>query len=249
MAESTGSSLGAAIVIGVAFLAGSFMVKSGLDDQSAKLTEVVASLGKMEEAFRAGGGGGRPMPQRAEGPPMPDPSKVHAVDVSKAPVRGDKNAAVTIVAFSDFQCPFCNRVNPTLAKLLETYPGKVKVAFKHLPLRIHPDAPAAHAAAEAAGRQGKFWEMYDKIFANQRDLKPETFVVYATEIGIDVEQFKKDVNDPSVKAKIESDSDEAEKLGVAGTPAFFINGKYLSGAQPYETFQKLVDEQLAAAKG
>jgi len=245
MAESGGSNIGAAIIIGIAFLAGSFMVKSGLDDQSAKLSEVVGSIGKVEESFRAMGGG-RPTPQRAEGPPMPDPSKVHTVDVANAPIRGEKDAAVTIVAFSDFQCPFCNRVNPTLAKLLETYPGKVRVAFKHLPLRIHPDAPAAHAAAEAAGRQGKFWEMYDKIFANQRDLKPETFVVYATELGLDVPKFQKDVADPTLKAKIDADMKEAEKLGVAGTPAFFINGKYLSGAQPFETFQKMVEEQLAA---
>jgi protein-disulfide isomerase len=244
MADSGGSSIGAAILIALAFLGGSWMVKSGLDQQAEQLTAVVATLDKVEEALRAGGGpGGRP--QRAEGPPTPDPNKVHAVDVASSPIRGDKSAKITIVAFSDFQCPFCNRVNPTLAKLLETYPGKVRVAFKHLPLRIHPDAPAAHAAAEAANRQGKFWEMYDKIFANQRDLKPETFKKYAQEIGLDVAKFDKDVADPSVKAKIDADSKEADKLGVAGTPAFFINGKYLSGAQPYETFQKMVDEQLA----
>lgn len=245
MANSGGSSIGAAVVIGIAFLGGSLFVKSGLDGQAEQLTQVVASLGKVEEAVRAGGMG-RPMPQRAEGPPMPDPAKVHAVDVGSAPIRGDQDAKITVVAFSDFQCPFCNRVNPTLAKLLETYPGKVRIAFKHLPLRIHPDAPAAHAAAEAAHRQGKFWEMHDKIFANQRDLKPETFTRYATELGLDVAKFEKDVNDAAVKARIESDMREAEKLGVAGTPAFFINGKYLSGAQPFESFQRIVDEQLAA---
>jgi len=243
MAESSGSSIGAAIVIGVAFLGGSYLVKSGLDGQSAKLTELVASVAKVEDAVRSGGLG-RPMPQRADAPAMPDPDKVHTVDITNAPIRGDKNAKVTIVAFSDFQCPFCNRVNPTLAKLLETYPGKVRLAYKHLPLRIHPDAPGAAAAAEAAHRQGKFWEMYDKIFANQRDLKPETFKKYATELGLDVAKFEKDMADPSVKARIDADSKEADSLGVAGTPAFFINGKYLSGAQPYETFQKMVDEQL-----
>lgn len=243
MADSSGSSIGAAVVIGIAFLAGSWMVKSGLDSQSAQLAELVASLGKVEEAVRAGGMG-RPMPPRAEGPPMPDPNKVYAVDVSNAPIRGDENAKITIAAFSDFQCPFCNRVNPTLAKLLETYPGKVRVAFKHMPLRIHPDAPAAHAAAEAAGRQGKFWEMHDKIFANQRDLKPETFERYAQELGLDVARFRKDVADPAVKGRIDADMREAEKLGVGGTPAFYINGKFLSGAQPFESFQKIVDEQL-----
>jgi protein-disulfide isomerase len=151
---------------------------------------------------------------------------------------------VTVVAFSDFQCPFCARVNPTLAKLLADYPGKVRVAFKHMPLRIHPDAPAAHAAAEAAGRQGKFWEMHDKIFANQRELTPEKFKQYAAELNLDAALFEKDSADPAIKAKIDADLKEAEKLGVAGTPAFFINGKYLSGAQPYENFKKLVDEAL-----
>jgi protein-disulfide isomerase len=237
------SNLVAAIVVGVAFLVGSLVVKSGLDGQSEQLGAVAAAVGKVEEAVRAGGLGGRP--QRAEGPPQPDPSKKHEVNLAGAPIRGDAKAAVTIVTFSDFQCPFCNRVNPTLAKLLETYPDKVRVAFKHLPLRIHPDAPAAHAAAEAASRQGKFWEMYDKIFANQRDLKPETFERYAQELALDVAKFKRDVADAGVKARIDADMREAEKLGVAGTPAFFINGRYLSGAQPYESFQKLVDEELA----
>lgn len=243
MANSGTSNIGAAVVIGLAFLAGSWMIKSGLDRQAEGLTVVAASLGELDDAMRAGGGG-RP-PQRAEGPSGPDPAKEHAVDVSTAPIRGDKDAKVTVVAFSDFQCPFCNRVNPTLAKLLETYPGKVRIAFKHMPLRIHPDAPAAHAAAEAAGRQGKFWEMYDKIFANQRELTPEKFKQYAAELNLDAAQFEKDRNDPAVKAKVDADIKEAEKLGVAGTPAFFINGKYLSGAQPYENFKKLVDEALA----
>jgi len=204
----------------------------------------VASIAKVEDAVRSGGLG-RPMPPRADVPMGPDPSKEHSVDVASAPIRGEKDAKVTVVMFSDFQCPFCNRVNPTLTKLLESYPGKVRLAYKYLPLRIHPDAPGAAAAAEAAHRQGKFWEMYDKIFANQRDLKPETFKRYATELGLDVAQFQKDAADPAVKARIDADSKEADKLGVAGTPAFFINGRYLSGAQPYESFQKLVDEQLA----
>jgi protein-disulfide isomerase len=243
MANSGNSNIGAAVVIGLAFLAGAWMIKSGLDGQTEQLAALTASLGEVEDAVRTGGIG-RP-PQRADVPSGPDPGKEHAVDVATAPIRGDKDAAVTIVAFSDFQCPFCNRVNPTLTKLLADYPGKVRIAFKHMPLRIHPDAPAAHAAAEAAGRQGKFWEMYDKIFANQRELTPEKFQQYAAELNLDAAQFEKDRNDPAVKAKIDADVKEAEKLGVAGTPAFFINGRYLSGAQPYENFKKLVDEVLA----
>ena len=134
-----------------------------------------------------------------------------------SPFFARNGAKVTIVAFSDFQCPFCGRVNPTLAKLLETYPGKVRVAFKHMPLRIHPDAPAAHAAAEAAGRQGKFWEMYDKIFANQRELAPEKFKQYATELNLDAALFEKDSADPAIKAK----ADASGLFPATSTPAEF----------------------------
>ena len=177
---------------------------------------------------------------------MPDPSKRYSVEVGSAPIRGGKDAKLTIVEFSDFQCPFCGRVNPTLAQINQTYGDKVRVAFKHLPLRIHPDAPAAHAAAEAAHRQGKFWEMHDKIFANQRELKPEKFRDYAKEIGIDLVKFEQDVVSPDVKKRIDADSQEAEKLGVSGTPAFFINGRQLTGAQPFDAFKRVIDEELQA---
>jgi protein-disulfide isomerase len=122
----------------------------------------------------------------------------------------------------------------------------VRIVFKHLPLRIHPRAPAAHAAAEAAHRQGKFWEMHDRIFENQRELAPEKYVEYAQEMGLDVERFKKDVAAAAVKSRVDGDAQEAEKLGVTGTPAFFVNGKFLSGAQPFDAFKRLIDAELGA---
>jgi protein-disulfide isomerase len=121
----------------------------------------------------------------------------------------------------------------------------VRIVFKHMPLSIHPKAPAAHAAAEAAHRQGKFWEMHDKIFENQREMSPEKYVGYATEIGLDVEQFKKDVASPEVKSRIDADTQEAQKLGATGTPAFFVNGRFLSGAKPFESFKAMIDKELA----
>jgi protein-disulfide isomerase len=120
----------------------------------------------------------------------------------------------------------------------------VQVVFKHLPLRIHPKAPAAHAAAIAAGKQGKFWEMHDKIFANQREMSPEKYVEYATELGLNVDQFKADAASPEVKAVMDNDTKEAASLEVTGTPAFFINGRFLSGAQPFPSFQRIIDEEL-----
>ena len=124
----------------------------------------------------------------------------------------------------------------------------MRIVFKHMPLSIHPKAPAAHAAAEAAHRQGKFWEMHDKIFENQKELSPEKYVDYATEIGLDVEQFKQDVSSPEVKSRIDGDTKEAQKLGARGTPAFFVNGKYMSGAKPFDSFKVIIDKELAEKK-
>ncbi len=113
-----------------------------------------------------------------------------------------------------------------------------------MPLSFHKDAPAAHAAAEAALMQGKFWEMHDAIFKNQRDLKAPTFERYAKELGLDVAKFKKDLESKALRTRIEGDLAQAQSLGVSGTPAFFINGRFLSGAQPVSSFKRLIDEAL-----
>ena len=113
---------------------------------------------------------------------------------------------------------------------------------------MHPKAPAAHAAAEAAHQQGKFWEMHDKIFENQREMSPAKYEEWAAEIGLDVDKFKADVNSDAVKKRIEADKLEAAKLGTTGTPAFYINGLYLSGAKPFEAFKVVIDKELAAKK-
>ena len=163
------------------------------------------------------------------------------------PQIGSNDALVTVVEFSDFQCPFCNRVTPTLAKIQAEYGDKVKIAFKHMPLSIHPQAPQAHAASEAAHRQGKFWEMHDRIFKNQRDLSVATLEAHARAIGLDMDRYAKDVADAALKKKIDADMSQASKLGVTGTPSFFINGRYLSGAQPFDNFKRIIDEALEKA--
>ncbi len=113
--------------------------------------------------------------------------------------------------------------------------------FKHMPLSIHAKAAAAHAAAEAAYRQGKFWEMHDKIFEKQREMSPEKYLEYAAELSLDVEQFKKDITSKEVKSRIAADTKEAQKVGATGTPAFFVNGLFLSGAKPFEAFKEVID--------
>lgn len=168
------------------------------------------------------------------------------VDVKGSPVRGAKNAKVTIVEFSEFQCPFCKRVEPTLAKLLDEYKGKVKLVFKHNPLPFHPFAEGASKAALAAGYQGKFWEMHDKLYANQKALKIEDLKSYAKELGLNMSKFEKDMNKPAVAEKIKKDKADAAKAGARGTPTFFINGQRFVGAQPIDNFKKIIDAKLKA---
>jgi protein-disulfide isomerase len=170
---------------------------------------------------------------------------VYTLATEGAPALGPDTAKVTIVEFSDFQCPYCSRVYPTLQRLRQEYGDDVRIVFKHMPLSIHSKAPGAHAAAEAAKLQGKFWPMHDELFAGQRLLSDAQYEAWALEIGIDVEQFKRDAASEAVKQRVQSDLAEAEKLGVTGTPAFFINGRFLNGAVPYEQFAAIIDEELA----
>ncbi len=124
----------------------------------------------------------------------------------------------------------------------------MRIVFKHMPLPNHAKAPAAHAAAEAAYRQGKFWEMHDKIFEKQREMSPQKYEEYAAEIGLDIEQFKRDIGSSEVKRRIDADTQDAKKVGATGTPAFFVNGRFLSGAKPFEAFKAIIDKELAGKK-
>jgi protein-disulfide isomerase len=120
----------------------------------------------------------------------------------------------------------------------------VRVVWKHLPLAMHKNAPAAHQASVAAQKQGKFWEFHDKLFANQRNLKIDAFRQYAEELGLNMEQFEKDLLDVGNKGIVDKDSKEAASMGVTGTPGFFVNGRFLSGAKPFEEFAKLINAEL-----
>jgi protein-disulfide isomerase len=120
----------------------------------------------------------------------------------------------------------------------------VQVVWKNLPLPMHPNAKPAAAAAEAAHKQGKFWEMHDLIFANQRELSGEKYDEFAKKIGLDIDRFKKDLVSADVKKRLSEDGKEAQSLGVTGTPCFFINGRFMKGAQPFEKFKAIIDEEL-----
>jgi protein-disulfide isomerase len=227
----------AALILGVSIVAGALLIRGSLD-------ETVAQLATLTEAVENAPSAPAPSPSRAARPARPDPSRRYSVNTQGAPVRGNPEAKIAVVEFSDFQCPFCGRVTPTLAQVEREYGDDVRIVFKHLPLSIHPKAPAAHAASWAAHQQGKFWEMHDKIFENQRDLSDEAYLRYATELGLDLDRFTEDLASAEAKAAVAADVAEAGKLGVTGTPGFFINGRFLSGAQPFASFKSMIDEEL-----
>jgi protein-disulfide isomerase len=178
----------------------------------------------------------------AEAPPAPTgPVKI---DIGRAPSQGPKNAPIKVVMWSDFECPFCGRVNPSIEQLKKEYGDKVQIAFKHYPLPFHQHAKPAAIASLAAHRQGKFWEMHEKLFENQRALGEEDLIKYAGELGLNVDKFKKDLKDPELAAWVDQDMAEGSKVGVRGTPATFVNGRLISGAQPYPAFKTVVDEEL-----
>jgi protein-disulfide isomerase len=168
--------------------------------------------------------------QPAQRPSGPDPAKVYPVNLEGAPVKGKTSAPITIAEFSDFQCPFCSRVGPTIKQIEDVYGDRVKVVWKNLPLSFHQNAMPAALAAMAAHEQGKYWEYHDLLFANQKNLTRDDFIKYAKELKLDVPKFTAALDSAKHKSRIEADAAEAAKLGVTGTPAFFINGRFLNGA-------------------
>ena len=167
--------------------------------------------------------------------------------LAHSPRKGPKAAKVTIVEFSDFQCPFCSRVVPTLKQIHDTYPKDVAVVFVNQPLAFHAQARDAAKAFLAAGKQGKAWEMHDKMFANQQALQVAELEKYAKELGLNVDKFKKDMTDPKTEEMVAADQKLAGSVGADGTPTFFINGRELLGAQPFDSFKKIIDEEIVKA--
>jgi protein-disulfide isomerase len=159
--------------------------------------------------------------------------------------RGPTGAPITIVEFSDYQCPFCSRAEETVKKVMEEYKGKIRLFYRDYPLPFHDKAQKASEAALCAQEQGKYWEMHEKLFASQSALAVPQLKEHAKGLGLDAAKFDKCL-DSGDKAKVVETSKKAgEELGVNGTPHFFINGRPLSGAQPFEAFKKLIDIELA----
>ncbi|MGM0558219.1 MAG: DsbA family protein [Myxococcota bacterium] len=195
-------------------------------------------------------------------PPKPRPSARKKVDVAYVPVDADDpmtgetdSPLVTVVAFSDFQCPFCAKAAPTLEQIEKNYGDEVRIVFKQLPLPFHKQAEMAAEIALAAHAQGKFWEMHDLLFEKQREMKGKSDAEMvqwsrelAAEIGADPDKLAQQVDQRANKREITEESKLAGRVGARGTPNFFINGHRLTGAQPYPKFETVIDEQLAIAR-
>lgn len=173
--------------------------------------------------------------------------KPPVIQVSAAgrPVRGGANAPVTIIGFSDYECPYCKAAEATIGQVLKTYGDRVRYVHRDFPLAFHQNAFAAAEAAACANAQGKFWEYHARLFAAQ-DLSADKLKAIAGDLGLDRKKFDECLGARQFKARVEQDMADGAAAGVSGTPAFFINGRMLSGAQPFERFKEVIDEELAA---
>ena len=169
------------------------------------------------------------------------------VEVGSAPVRGNPNAPVTVVEFSDFQCPYCVRARPTVNRVREVYGDKVRWVFRHFPLDFHAQAEKAGEAAACAGEQGKFWEMHDLLWANSAQLQVADLKAHAATLGLDAASYGQCLDSGRHAGLVEADLRAGQGYGVSGTPAFFVNGRPLVGAQPFDAFAQVIDDELQRA--
>lgn len=178
-------------------------------------------------------------------PPYLPPKQEVSAD---GPAKGPKDAPVTMVEFSDFECPFCGRAEPTVEQVLKKYGDKIHFVYMNFPLPMHSHAPKAAEAALCAQDQGKYWEMHKKLFDNQRALEVTDLKKYAADLGLDSAKFDECLDSDAHKADIAASQTAGKKVGVSGTPAFFINGREISGAKPMSRFEELIDYELAQTK-
>ncbi len=193
------------------------------------------------EAAKASRWGHGPQPTKL----LEDPV---AIPTAGAPVQGPAAAPLTLVEFSDFQCPFCSLAVAKLDAVLKAYPGKVKLIFKEFPLDTHSQAALAAAAAIAAHQQGKFWPMHYALFAHRTDLSRPSILALARTVGLDMHRFQADLDSPETKKTVARDMEDGDRAGVEGTPSVFINGRKYNGALDLPAIRTVIDEELKKAK-
>jgi len=175
----------------------------------------------------------------------PTPTKVDIALTADDHIRGDENAPVTLVEYSDFECSYCGRVQSTIDQLLEEYDGQVRLIFRHFPLSFHTNAQKAGEASECAADQGKFWEIHDLMFENQSALAVDDLKGYAADLGLNTSTFNDCLDNGTHATTVSDGLTVGGALGVQGTPATFVNGTLVSGAQPIESFKAVIDAALA----
>lgn len=228
----------------IAIIAASVLLSSSIFFVGIQVKDMTAAI------FGAPGG------LAAAPAPVPAPSAAPAAD-NKGPVdvklsaddhiKGDKNAPVTIIEYSDFECPFCGRFySDTLGQIEDTYikTGKAKLVYRHFPLSFHQSAMPAAIASECAADQGKFWEMHDAIFDNQTAIGSDDLKKRAAQMGLDTTKFNKCFDGREHESEIRTEMAEGSQFGVSGTPGFFVNGQSVSGAQPFEVFKSIIESAL-----
>lgn len=174
-------------------------------------------------------------------------STTYKIPIGESHTKGFDDALVTVVVWSDFECPHCARVEPTRQRIAKEFGADVRFAFKHCPLSGHLRAKPAAIAAEAAAEQGKFWDMHDKLFENHTDLTDANFLVWAGEIGLDVKRFERDLGDAKLERRVQDQRDACSTFGVVGVPSFHVNGRYVEDGS-FEGLQPVIEAEQRKAE-
>ena len=175
--------------------------------------------------------------------PFPDAARVD-VSADDDPFMGPQDAPITIIQFAEYQCPYCGKAGESVDQVMKEYEGKVKMVYRDFPLSFHDRAVPAAVAANCAGEQGKYWEMHDLLMGNQRALTESDLTAHATTLTLDLDKWNTCRKDPKQAAEVNKDFEDGQKVGVSGTPAFFVNGVMLSGAVPFSQFKEIIDREL-----
>lgn len=222
-----------------------FQSQSGLKELQEGQKQILDRLEKMEKSQQQILAATK---QPKRGRRQIDYNKVYDITVGKSPKRGAKDAKVTLVEFSDYQCPYSKRAQPLINQLLEAYPDDLQHVFKNFPLRFHKRAEPAAKACEAAGMQDKFWEMQAFVFENPKKLEDEDLKGYAKQLGLDMDRFEKDYQGGEVAKRVQEDMKLAQKVSVTGTPTLFINGKRVK-KRDFEAMKKEIEALKQQKKG
>jgi protein-disulfide isomerase len=255
--------IGACVIIGLRIAMDVVIIDNNLKKEELKLlretvdqlSEVKSMISQLYSNPARPGANDKRMPTSPGAddkrmPSTPGIKKVEGVTAGTNTIKGEVNAPVLMVEFSDFECPFSKRFyKETFPKIEKEYisTGKVKFAYRDYILPFHPLAQPSAIASRCAGKKNKFWEIFDKL-SNSEKLDQDVISMSAKAVGLDKDEFSKCMNDPSLKKEVKNDMEEAVKFGVSGTPAFFINGRMVVGAVPFEAFKQIIDEELNKTK-